>query len=280
MDKVETDIQNGTLTKHIAADGQFYGSISDDVLGVEKKIYVNTNSKGTHSLASYVPAGEIATVTLSEEALFYAKKGWIKISVGMTMVDATNYTYNQGTNNRMPYLGKTFSVSERETQVGTPFGGMVFIEINSSVPSGLQLVDSPYYDLGQTTSKEWKTAKDAAGLFAEIRTPYLRFIVPSYFIREVEDPNLACLFWTNATTLSATLMAQEARTTPMTLIFDDYITAGLAYASVGNWTCNLPSDWATSALDYERLMESGNWGLMKSITITKEGIIPIMMNGD
>lgn len=29
----------------------------------------------------------------------------------------------------MPYLGKRFSISERETKVGTPFGGMVFIEI-------------------------------------------------------------------------------------------------------------------------------------------------------
>ena len=63
MDKVEEDIKNGTLTKHKAADGQFYGTVPDDALGVEKKIYINTNVKGTHSLASYVPAGEIATVT-------------------------------------------------------------------------------------------------------------------------------------------------------------------------------------------------------------------------
>ena len=27
MDKVEEDIKNGTLTKHKAADGQFYGTI-------------------------------------------------------------------------------------------------------------------------------------------------------------------------------------------------------------------------------------------------------------
>lgn len=106
MDRVEEDIKNGTLTKHKAADGQFYGTVPDDALGVEKKIYINTNVKGTHSLASYVPAGEIATVTLNDEALKYAKQGKIKLSVGMTMVDAVEYSHNHGSENRMPYLGK------------------------------------------------------------------------------------------------------------------------------------------------------------------------------
>lgn len=38
MDNVEKDIQNGTLTKHKAADGQFYGAVPDSALGVEKNL--------------------------------------------------------------------------------------------------------------------------------------------------------------------------------------------------------------------------------------------------
>ncbi len=176
MDKVEYDIKNGTLTKHKAADGQFYGAVPNDALGVEKKIYINTNVKGDHSLASYVPAGEIATVKLNDEALKYAKQGKIKIRVGMTMVDAERYSHNHGPENRMPYLGKTFSVSESETKVGTPFGGMIFLNIAETVPSGANIevdvtgvVDTPYYDLGKTTTEEWQLSKDAPGIFAEIR---------------------------------------------------------------------------------------------------------------
>ena len=272
MDKVEEDIKNGTLTKHKAADGQFYGTVPDDALGVEKKIYINTNVKGTHSLASYVPAGEIATVTLNDEALKYAKQGKIKISVGMTMVNADGYAHNHGTENRMPYLGKTFSISEKETKVGTPFGGMVFIEIAESIPSGANIevdikgvVDTPYYDLGKTTAEEWQVAKDAPGIFAEIRTPYLRFILPAKFIRNIEDPYKAAVFWTNVAALSSNAMGLEKRTTPMTLTFDQYITAGLAYASVGAWTCNLPPDWAKDAFNYDGLMKNGNWGLIHEI---------------
>ena len=265
MDNVEKDIANGTLTKHIAADGQFYGSVPDDALGVEKKAYINTNAKWTHSLGCYVPAGEIATVTLNDEALKYAKQGKIKISVGMTLVDATEYWCNSNEENRMPYLGKTFNISQNETKVGTPFGGMVYLFIDESVPSGLNLevdikgvVDTPYYDLGRTTKEEWEISKDAPGVFAEIRTPYLRFVMPAKFIRNIEDPYKALLFWTNVVALSADTMGLQDRTIPMTLTFDQYISAGIAYASVGGWTCNLPPSWATGALDYENLMKNGN----------------------
>ena len=278
MDRVEEDIKNGTLTKHKSADGQFYGSVSDSALGVEKKIYINTNAKGAHSLASYVPAGEIASIKLNDEALKYAKKGKIKISVGMTMIDAEDYTFNNNDENRMPYLGKVFSINEKETKVGTPFGGMVYLEVDDSVPSGLNLevdvkgvVDTPYYDLGKTTSEEWKKSKDAPGLFAEIRTPYLRFLVPAKFIRHVEDPYKAALFWTNVVSLSSDTMNQQNRNKPMSLIFDQYISAGVAYASIGLWTCNLPPSWAETAFNYDELMKNGNWGLIHEINHHYQG---------
>lgn len=272
MDNVENDIANGTLKKHIAADGQFYGTVPDDALGVEKKVYINTNSKGLHSLAVYVPAGEIATVKLNDEALSYAKKGKVKVAVGMTMIDATSYGSNSNNENRMPYLGKVFNVSEQEIKVGTPFGGMVYIDIDSSVPSGLKfevdvkgVVDAPYFDLGKTTNEEWEIAKKAPGVFAEIRTPYLRFVVPSKFIRETKNIEEALKFWTNTVSLSATIMNKLDRTTPMTLTFDQYITVGIAYATVGWWTCNLPPSWATNALDFNSLVSDGSWGLIHEI---------------
>ena len=188
------------------------------------------------------------------------------------MVDAEEYYYNHSNENRMPYLGKTFSISETETKVGTPFGGMVFIEIAESVPSGANIevdikgvVDTPYYDLGKTTSEEWKVAKDAPGIFAEIRTPYLRFILPAKFIRHIEDPQKAAEFWTNVTALSANTMGLENRTTPMTLTFDQYITVGIAYANVWSWSCNLPPEWSKDAFDYDGLVKNGSWGIIHEI---------------
>lgn len=188
------------------------------------------------------------------------------------MVDAEQYSHNHGSENRMPYLGKRFSISERETKVGTPFGGMVFIEIADSIPSGTNIevdikgvVDTPYYDLGKTTAEEWKVAKDAPGVFAEIRTPYLRFILPAKFIRHIEDPQKAAEFWTNVTALSATAMGLENRTTPMTMTFDQYITVGIAYANVWGWSCNLPPEWAKDAFDYDGVVKNGSWGIIHEI---------------
>nr|WP_302660240.1 M60 family metallopeptidase [uncultured Clostridium sp.] len=190
----------------------------------------------------------------------------------MTVVDAEQYSHNHGSENRMLYLGKRFSISERETKVGTPFGGMVFIEIADSIPSGTNIevdikggVDTPYYDLGKTTAEEWKVAKDAPGVFAEIRTPNLRVILPTKFIRHIEDPQKAAEFWTNVTALSATAMGLENRTTPMTMTFDQYITVGIAYANVWGWSCNLPPEWAKDAFDYDGVVKNGSWGIIHEI---------------
>lgn len=271
MDNVESAIANGTLSKHIAADGQFFGDIADDVTGVEKTAYLNTNAKGSHSLGVYVPAGEVATITLSDEALVYAKKGKLKISVGLTS-DAERYDLNNNTDNRMPYLGKTFAVNTKEVKVGTPFGGMIYAEIDDSIPSGMSLqmditgvVDTPYYDLGRSTLEEWEIGRSAPGLYVEIRTPYLRFMAPSKYIRNLKDPYDICLYWTDSVALSATTMGQEAHNKPMTLVFDPYIPAGLAVAFVGAWQCYLPTSWITNVLSYDDVIKNGDWGFLHEV---------------
>lgn len=272
MDNLEDTIAKGKLTKHVSADGQFYGRISDDVLGVEKKANINTNTKGLHSLAVYVPAGEVATVKVNDEILKYAKDRKVRITVGMNSVDATDFGVNNKDENRMPYLGKIFNINGKETKVGTPFGGMIYIDVDESVPSGLDfqvevsgVVDAPYFQLGKTTNEEWQNIKNAPGLFTEIVTPYLRFMVPSKFIRQVKNIEDALKFWTNATALSATVMNKADLAKPIMLTFDPYIKAGIAYATPGWWTCNLPPDWATGALEYDTLISSGNWGLIHEI---------------
>lgn len=260
MNNVEKDILNNTLKKHISADGQFYGTLSDDVKAVEKTIYINTNLIGTHSLAVFAPAGEIVSVKIPEEYI-----GKITIKVGITETNADNYNKNNGNENRMPRLGKDFKTTSTETKVGTPFGGMVYV--NLSVEEGKTIpitvtggVDSPYYDLGSTTLEQWKQAKNAPGLYAELRTPYIRFTLPSSEIRNLEDPYDILTFWTNAAALSTYAFGSTQRTLPTTLVFDPYVKAGAAVATVGAWICNMPTSWAKSSLNYEGYVKDGGWG--------------------
>ena len=265
MDKVETDIQNGTLKKHISADGQFYGSIPNDVKAVEKIVYFNTNLKGSHSLAVYIPAGEIATVTIPEEYLYLAEQGKLKIRVGLVETNADNYGRNNGVENRMPRLGKEFTITDTTTKVGTPFGGMVYLFCTTDTPDELTIpvtvsgaVDTPYYDLCSTTKEQWDIAKNAPGLYAEFRTPYIRFMVPSSTIRNIEDPYDILSFWHNVASLSTYPFGAQSRTLPISMIFDPYVAVGAAYATA--WICNMPTSWATGSLSYDSIMKSGCWG--------------------
>lgn len=267
MNQVEEDIKNGTLKKHIAADGQFYGTVSDEAKAVEKIVYVNSNLKGSHSLAVYIPAGEIATIQIPDEYLYLVEQKAISIKVGLTETNADSYSKNNGKENRMPRLGKSFSMAGTQTKVGTPFGGMVYLQINTNVANGITIpvtvtggIDTPYYDFGATTKEQWEQAKNAPGLYAEFRTPYMRFMLPSSVVRNLQDPYDALSFWNNVAALSTYSFGAQTRTLPITMVFDPYVKAGAAVATVGAWICNMPTGWATSSLNYESIMKGGCWG--------------------
>lgn len=267
MTDLESKIANGTLKKHIAADGQYYGKISDDVKAVEKIAYINTNTVGAHSLGVFIPAGEVATITIPDEYLSYFTEGDMFIRIGITETNAEDYA--KGGKSRMPYLGYEFYANETEVKVGTPFGGMIYIQQSWNVPEGLEIpikvtgaVDTPYYDLGRTTKEEWNIAKNAPGLYAELRTPYQRFMVPASIIREIDDPKDVLEYWNNVGATSTYAFSSQGRRMPTTMLFDTYVPAGAAVAFVGAWFCVHPTNWAIGALDYNTMMLSGNWGTM------------------
>lgn len=260
MSQVNHQIQEGTLKKHIAADGQYNGAVSDDVLAVEKIVYVNTNLKGTHSLATYAPAGEIVTITIPQEYLYLAEQGKMKIHVGL------NYNADNQSN-RMPRLACTFTPNQSTIKVGNPLGGMVYIDLTTDTPDGISIpvtvngaIDTPYYDLGVTTKQQWEQSKNAPGLYAELRTPYMRVQVPATEVRNIENPEEALKLWTNVGALSTYAFGGQQRTLPITMTYDYYVFAGAAVATVGAWVCNFPVDWAKNALNYDQLVSSGGWG--------------------
>lgn len=260
MSLVEKQIEEGTLKKHIAADGQYGGTVSDEALAVEKQIHVNTNLKGAHSLATYAPAGEIVTITIPQEYLYLAQQGKMKIRVGL------NYNADNRPN-RMPKLGCAFIPTQEVNKVGNPFGGMIYLEFTTNTPDGISIpvtvsgaIDTPYYDLGVTTKQEWEESKNAPGLYAELRTPYMRIQVPATEVRNIEDPEKALKLWTNVGALSTYAFGAQQRTLPITMTYDYYVFAGAAVATVGAWVCNFPVDWAKNALNYDQLVSSGGWG--------------------
>lgn len=267
MQNVKQDIENGNLRKHISADGQFYGSISNDVKAVEKIAYINTNLKGSHSLGVYAPAGEVITVNIPQEFMYLAESGKLSLRVGLVETNADNYSKNNGNENRMPRLGISFTPTTTQTKMGSPFGGMIYVFIATNTPDGLTIpitvtgaVDTPYYDLGSTTNQEWDELKNAPGLYSEFRTPYVRFMMPSSTIRNIDDPYKVLSFWFNVASLSTYSFGAQGRTLPITMVFDPYVAVGAAYATVGAWICNMPTSWATSSLNYDSIMKEGCWG--------------------
>lgn len=262
-DDIELAIQENRLMKHVAADGQFYGTISEDVPGIIKKVYVNASVKRDHSLGVYAPAGEILTLEISEELI---NKG-IQIIIGYVK-ENNNIPLDKflvGNKDRMPIIHKTFNITSTITKLGTPLGGNVYITVPDSVSENFEVtisggVDNPVFQLGVNTQEDYEQMLEAPGLIMEFKLPHVRLIMPKAYA--INDGNIikSLELWHKMSSLSTYAMNRVNNTLPISQYYDSYVPAGAAVAFQYAWFSILPLSWAKGALSYENLMFSGQWG--------------------
>lgn len=252
------DIENNTLKKHIAADGQFYGILPDTADAVSKRILIDTRRAGGRTLG-YAPAGEVITITLPDN--ISSIQAFMGHEEPQFNIPREKYSNNH---NRMPILMKAFTLKAGKNYIGTPFGGAVSIFINSpSIPSfTIQVegvVENPVFNHGITTNEEWKTIREFPGLTTEIYTRYARFIVPSFKVRNENDMETVTDYWYKVGCLSSYATNQEnSRSYPVTLNFDNYVAAGGAVNVGGKFTMQ-PLNAADNTFNSQRLLMNHDW---------------------
>lgn len=284
LGNVESDIENNQLKKHYAADGQFYGSVSDDALRVKKTIYINHMMSSRHWLGVFAPAGEILTVTVDEKAIEQTKNNdndnKLSIIIGypywennISQVRADDDRYSRMLNaGRMPYLMKIFTLTETVTKIGSPFGGMVFLSnVPGSVKQNFKItidggVDNPSYKLGVSDKSDWQKVLDSPSPMIYIQTQYINFMAPKTAVAGVEDPDNALTFWNNAVMLSNYAMSLDTLTSqirPVIMMFDNFVPGGSALCYPGLFAAICPTGWLAGALNYKSMTTTaGGWGII------------------
>lgn len=281
MDEAEQKIAEGKLQKHISADGQFFGEIKDDAPRIKKQVTVNYNVASRHSLGVFAPAGEVLTVNIDQEIIDQTnEKNRLTIIIGYPFWEnnvhevARQYFMKlQTAQNRMPILYKEFTITSAETKIGTPLGGMVFLkDIPGTITRNFDItisggVDNPSYQLGISTSEDWKKVMDAPSPYAVLQTPFVYFFVPKMFIEDLEDPYNILMFWHNAASLSNYAMGLDqlgGKIKPIMMIFDSYIASnGAAQAYPGIFIAVCPTSWCRKTLDYNTMITTAeDWGVI------------------
>ncbi|MCH5157166.1 MAG: M60 family metallopeptidase [Clostridiales bacterium] len=273
LDNTKAMYANGTLKdnlkKHVSADGQFYATDNfDKASRIEKVITVNNQFRARkRSLGVFAPAGEVITVTIDESLV-----GKVTVNIGYPygendIPNSDKFSRWQGI--RMARYFLSFQLNSTVNYIGSPLGGMVFINgVSESVGSTFSItvsggVDMPDYQLGVSTQKDWQNILAAPGPYVWLTTPYQIMIMPKEAIKHIEDPYNALMWWHKASMISLYGIAREDTShfmDPVISIYDSYVYTGEGVATTWGFYTHNPTYWCEGVLDYDNLMKNGSWG--------------------
>ncbi|MGJ8650269.1 MAG: M60 family peptidase N-terminal accessory domain-containing protein [Opitutaceae bacterium] len=140
---------------------------------------------------AYLAPGSIATVTVPASLV---GKGY-EIRVGAHVADLTNRPNDYKRLNRVTL---TYAINSTSTEIASPLGGGIYIEVPYGEDEGLVTVDfqntvrAPFYSNSvarQTTLSEWQnTERSHPGKWADFETDKFMITVPRNWIYNYGDP--------------------------------------------------------------------------------------------
>jgi hypothetical protein len=268
--KLAQELPPGELTAHPAA-ADFPGSPLAGAEPVTRTLtidasyesrssfyaYSNPNSPVWRSTGLWVQAGTVVTITLPEQA---AGEG-LSALVGCH----TDSLWHKEEIQRFPRLARVFAMESVITEVGSRFGGLLYIRVPGAVELGeIEVtidgaIESPRYIHGVTTLEEWQEVqRNHPAPFAEIGSDRLILSVQSEEIRTLDDPTVVMDFWDMVQDSNADLEGTpHERERAERFAFDRQISAGWmhsGYPLMAHVTAT------TELLEVAAIEEGGAWG--------------------
>ena len=256
------------LKKHVSADGQFSNAVGNynKAKRIEKVVTINNvATPRKRSLGVFAPAGEVLTITIDESLV-----GKLTVNIGYpySASDIGSKQFGRWPNDRMAQFYLEFPLNSTVNYIGSPLGGMVTLNGVAAALGNFDIkvsggIDMPDYKLGASTKEDWQAILAAPAPYVWLLTPHQYFVMPKEYIKDIEDPYQALLWWHKASMISMYSIGRENTShfmTPVISIYDSYVFTGEAVATVWAFYTNSPNYWCKGILDYDNLMYSGAWG--------------------
>ncbi len=196
--------------------------------------------------------------------LTYRVQNYLKAQIG---VHEDNLSHMDYYTRHIDNLTRTFELEQPATTIFSPFGGLLMINIpdTSSLKTlTVQVkgaVKSPYFKQGVTSLEHWKnTIRHYPAPWAELATDKIILTVPSYRIRQLDDPAKLLQFWDEVMDADAKLAdISPNRTHPERIIIDQQVAFG--YMFTAPHKIMAPDDESCALmLDEAQLRAKGSWG--------------------
>jgi hypothetical protein len=218
-----------------------------------------------HSTGLYVPAGEKIKIKIPPAYL----NQHLQAQIGHHNDDLTHMDEltRIGTD-----LTKTFNLENEVTEVYSPFGGLLSINISDTTTlknlriEVIDAVKAPYFKLGESSEVEWNASiKNNPAPWAELATKNIVLTVPSYRIRDLSNPVKLMEFWDEIMNANADLaVISRKRAHQERIIVDTQPAYGYMFTMPTKIV--VPDDESTKwMLDADFISKNGSWGAFHEI---------------
>lgn len=250
------------VTAHPSA-ATFPGAVPADAPRISAEATIRPSIPGWASTGLYAAPGELVTLAFPAGI---AGQGY-KVRIGST----TCRLWDKPAWTRAPDVIREFPVESAEVKVASPFGGLLYVIVPdkaSGEPFAAQVanaVAAPYFRAGETDPASWRdTVRHLPAPRAEIACDKAILIVPSEFVRELDDPTPLMATWSRVVDLAGELAAWEpgTRKFPQRYCADCQLCAG--YMHAGN-PIMIPISTVDELLDNQFLLTQGDWGFFHEI---------------
>jgi hypothetical protein len=257
----------------------FPGKVPDEAERITKNVIipVKVGTQGLYDMPSpyyrphttglYIPAGEKVKVIIDKKYLSQKLKAQVGVH-NDDLIDNLDQLTRIGTD-----LTKTFELIKDTTDVFSPYGGLLLINISDT--SSLKSIDikvdgavnAPYFKLGETNTEDWnKAIKNYPAPWAELATDNVILTLPSYRVRNMDNPGALLTFYDRVMNADADLrVIDRKRVHTERIILDQQVMAGslftMPYKIVGpddDENCNV-------MLNVDSLEIRGSWGIFHEL---------------
>lgn len=255
------DIPVDEITAHRTAEAT-YGAIPEGAERITQTYSIDTSRTGWIATGAYAVAGEVVTITVPQELVDIGAK--IRINAH------TDDVLRRGTLERMPYVHRIFDIDNTTVEVGSAFGGNVFIELpggryGEPLRVGPQeivvegAIEAPFFDLNQHTNEQWiNELRDNPAPYAVFSSDGLIIVQRSSESAELEQAEELLRWWNNTVIGQDWLSGRITDRTGAELInVDVQNSAGAAHAG---YPIQAYDKFWGNLTDYDRLVNGGSWG--------------------
>lgn len=204
---------------------------------------------------TYAAPGEKITITVPAAAV---NQG-LQVQIG----SHTDLLWAKPSWRRFPAIVRTYPIDAAQVTVASAFGGPIYI----TVPGGKSLgslaftisgaVSAPHYVHNSTTLVDWQTIRNNPAPWAELESQKINLMLPSSYIRTLDDPAALLNQWDAVMDAEADLASiSRNRVRAERYLIDRDISAGYMHSG---YPIMAPFDEAVDLVSVSAL-RAGKWG--------------------